>query len=456
METVAPISLVLEVMSSAPACVQREMIVSDLLELFDRYDYNAFPVTEEESSDVLVGIVTKLDVLRALRIDKDLDRHAARDVLRIEVGEIMRPGVVTVDGDLPIDAAADLMLQTELRSLPVVHRGDDGRPRVVGIVSRGDLIRGLRFATHGAADKTRTSVRRPPAGEPSVPVNDLVPRWRRPRSRARSPRSTAGCIHCSGASPESSNESVVTIVDIVAKRHRTVADERGQIHQVDRHPRAERDSHPTTRVECAPDAIGSPIATILQDEFRQRLRIGDAHTAMTLRAARLVEEEFCRRIVEIDVEVVRKDELHASERIVRSRPLPDPKTRREEFGVGEHRGIDDRCRITPSAEQLKAVPGEVLAIASRLREDLVDGDRARDVPVRRELHVLHRAGEDWRSPVHELVADDDGHRENARTAGVPVESERRNVHDHEARTEVRRQPSKAFEVGLDFLHPARG
>lgn len=148
METVAPISLVLEVMSSAPACVQREMIVSDLLELFDRYDYNAFPVTEEESSDVLVGIVTKLDVLRALRIDKDLDRHAARDVLRIEVGEIMRPGVVTVDGDLPIDAAADLMLQTELRSLPVVHRGDDGRPRVVGIVSRGDLIRGLRFATH--------------------------------------------------------------------------------------------------------------------------------------------------------------------------------------------------------------------------------------------------------------------------------------------------------------------
>ncbi|HEX7018465.1 MAG TPA: CBS domain-containing protein, partial [Gemmatimonadaceae bacterium] len=97
------ISLVLEVMSSTPVCVQRQTALSELLELFDRFDYNAFPVVEDPSTNVLEGIVTKLDVLRALRSDQ-----AEREVMKIEVGEIMRPGVVNIEGDIPIDVAADL------------------------------------------------------------------------------------------------------------------------------------------------------------------------------------------------------------------------------------------------------------------------------------------------------------------------------------------------------------
>lgn len=138
------ISLVLEVMSSTPVCVQRQTTLSELLELFDRFDYNAFPVVEDPSTNVLEGIVTKLDVLRALRADQ-----AEREVMKIEVGEIMRPGVVNIEGDIPIDVAADLMIQTNLRSLPVVYREHGKPPIVAGIVSRGDLIRGLRARTFG-------------------------------------------------------------------------------------------------------------------------------------------------------------------------------------------------------------------------------------------------------------------------------------------------------------------
>jgi predicted transcriptional regulator len=39
-------------------------------------------------------------------------------------------------------------VETELRSIPVVQR-TSGRPKLVGMVSRGDVIRGLRFAMRG-------------------------------------------------------------------------------------------------------------------------------------------------------------------------------------------------------------------------------------------------------------------------------------------------------------------
>jgi CBS domain-containing protein len=60
------------------------------------------------------------------------------------VATIMRPGALTVEAEDPVVVAADLMVATGRRSLPVVKRGS-GWPKLVGIVSRGDLLRGLRF-----------------------------------------------------------------------------------------------------------------------------------------------------------------------------------------------------------------------------------------------------------------------------------------------------------------------
>jgi hypothetical protein len=47
------------------------------------------------------------------------------------------------------------MVSTGRRSLPVVRRGS-GWPKLVGIVSRGDLLRGLRFEL--AEDAQRQAV----------------------------------------------------------------------------------------------------------------------------------------------------------------------------------------------------------------------------------------------------------------------------------------------------------
>ena len=135
-----------EIMSRSPVSVRPSTTVGEMVELFDRYDYNAFPVTD--ASDALVGIVTKHDLLRVLRPNQHLELPESHEVSMKPVGEIMRPGVITLEGEDPIGVAADLMVETELRSIPVVQR-TSSRPTLVGMVSRGDVIRGLRFAMRG-------------------------------------------------------------------------------------------------------------------------------------------------------------------------------------------------------------------------------------------------------------------------------------------------------------------
>jgi len=133
---------VLEVMTRTPVTVTPQTTVGELMALFDRHDFNAFPVVED--GETLFGIVTKLDVLRLLRPDWGFRLSGSSVLSTTKVADIMRHGVVSVEAEDPIVAAADLMVETRLRSLPVVQRKGAG-PVLVGIVSQGDLLRGFRF-----------------------------------------------------------------------------------------------------------------------------------------------------------------------------------------------------------------------------------------------------------------------------------------------------------------------
>jgi CBS domain-containing protein len=146
MRTHAMTTAVLEVMTRAPVTVTPQTTIRDLMALFDRHNFNAFPVVDHEG--MLCGIVTKLDVLRLLRPDWDLRIPDSRMLLSASVADIMRRGVVSVEPQDPIAVTADLMVETRLRSLPVVRRHGSG-PELVGIVCQGDLLRGLRFELAG-------------------------------------------------------------------------------------------------------------------------------------------------------------------------------------------------------------------------------------------------------------------------------------------------------------------
>ena len=128
-----------EVMSSAPVTVTPSTPVTDLLTLFDRHDYNAFPVLGPEGR--LVGIVSKLDLLR-------LFVAAAPGPWNSEEGlcasDVMEREVVSADAEDDLADAGKLMVRAKLHSLPVVHTRQ-GDPSLVGMLSRGDVLRGLRF-----------------------------------------------------------------------------------------------------------------------------------------------------------------------------------------------------------------------------------------------------------------------------------------------------------------------
>jgi CBS domain-containing protein len=127
------------VMNADPAKVSPDTSVSDLVALFAQRDFEGFPVVDAEER--LLGIVTKLDLLRAIRPAALRERPDLKAAAGLEVRDIMRPGVVTLEAEDPAVAAVDLMLETRFHSLPVVSRARGGPPRVVGMVSRGDLLR---------------------------------------------------------------------------------------------------------------------------------------------------------------------------------------------------------------------------------------------------------------------------------------------------------------------------
>ena len=135
-------SAVHEIMSTSPVTVGPATSVSELLVLFDRHDFNAFPVVDDRGR--LLGIVSKLDVLERFLSDGDSTHGAREAVGTTAVQELMHHEVVSVEPGESLAAAGEVMVATGLRSLPVVDRRDD-RPVLVGMLSRGDVLRSLRF-----------------------------------------------------------------------------------------------------------------------------------------------------------------------------------------------------------------------------------------------------------------------------------------------------------------------
>jgi CBS domain-containing membrane protein len=130
-----------DTMSTSPITVEPTTSIGQLLVLFDRYDFNAFPVVGER--DRLLGIISKLDVLRLL-LGRRRSTPPATDVsTTTDVADVMRRQAVSVEPRDSITTAGNLMVMMNLRSLPVVER-QEGRPVLVGMLSRGDVLRSLR------------------------------------------------------------------------------------------------------------------------------------------------------------------------------------------------------------------------------------------------------------------------------------------------------------------------
>ena len=120
--------------------VTRQVTLRELEAMFEKYDFNAFPVQEDAK---LLGIVTKFDFLRAFAFTTDQVVPHYDELMRRPVRDVMTEAVVHVEPGTPLTRALQLMVSIKARSLPVMTP----ERRLVGMISREDIMRALKETT---------------------------------------------------------------------------------------------------------------------------------------------------------------------------------------------------------------------------------------------------------------------------------------------------------------------
>lgn len=126
-------------MTRTVTTVTRDMTVRELNDMFERDDFNTYPVQEEAEA---VGIVTKFDLLKcfAFTPNQMVPRYA--DLMNRTVADVMTPEFIYVRPDTKLTRVLQLMVEHRIRSIPVI----DGDHRLAGIIAREDVLRALADA----------------------------------------------------------------------------------------------------------------------------------------------------------------------------------------------------------------------------------------------------------------------------------------------------------------------
>jgi CBS domain-containing protein len=120
--------------------VARSTTLRELEQLFKRHDFNAFPVVE---AGTILGLVTKLDFLRAFIFTTGQIVPHYDELMQRVVSDVMTEAVVHLDATTPLTRALQMMVDLKARSFPVVSPDR----QLAGMISREDVMRALRDAT---------------------------------------------------------------------------------------------------------------------------------------------------------------------------------------------------------------------------------------------------------------------------------------------------------------------
>jgi len=132
-----------EYMTREVQTVARELTLRGLEQLFEKHDFNAFPVLEEGR---LLGIVTKFDFLKAFAFTTGQMVPHYNELMARPVADVMTEAIVQVGPTAPLTRVLQLMVSLKSRSFPVVSPDR----QLLGIISREDIMRALGEATRGA------------------------------------------------------------------------------------------------------------------------------------------------------------------------------------------------------------------------------------------------------------------------------------------------------------------
>ncbi len=91
-------------------------------------EFNGVPIVDD--NDLVVGIVTAIDILKAIQNGHKLNTTIAKD--------IMTPNPSVVKQDTPLNDIIGIIIKKEIELLPVV---EDNTNRIIGVVARLDIVR---------------------------------------------------------------------------------------------------------------------------------------------------------------------------------------------------------------------------------------------------------------------------------------------------------------------------
>jgi CBS domain-containing protein len=148
-----------DVMSTTVATIPVDASVRDAAKLMLSRRVSALPVTDGKGR--LVGIVSEGDLMRRADLGTDTERswwlrllqeETVRDYVKVHgtsVADVMTSPAVSVRRTTPLKEVVRLLEKRRIKRVPVLEGG-----RLVGIVSRADLIRELATAPARPAPRT--------------------------------------------------------------------------------------------------------------------------------------------------------------------------------------------------------------------------------------------------------------------------------------------------------------
>jgi CBS domain-containing protein len=131
-------------MTKAVVAVKRDADLQEAARILSENKVSGMPVLDDGNR--VIGVISEADLLLLAGIKKD---HTFLDVLRgifgapapapagERVGDVMSSPALTVSPDDNIGKAAAIIDERRIKRLPVV----DGEGRLVGIISRADIVR---------------------------------------------------------------------------------------------------------------------------------------------------------------------------------------------------------------------------------------------------------------------------------------------------------------------------
>lgn len=135
---------VADYMTRAVKTVTREMTVGELNKIFERDDFNTYPVVENAR---VIGLVSKFDLLKCFAFTPSQMVPRYDDLMNRTVADIMTSAYIYVGADTRLTRVLQLMVEHRIRSIPAI----DSDNRLAGIIAREDVLRALAACAEAAA-----------------------------------------------------------------------------------------------------------------------------------------------------------------------------------------------------------------------------------------------------------------------------------------------------------------